>query len=95
MITNVSYSAGYQTPRALLKAMRWFPTAFDVRIENLLNQRLPVNLGSPFQGTRFNLPLRVSSQLPVAVGQRRGKAEQLAETSASLQETTALLAGAC
>ena len=32
---------------------------FDCRIENLLNQRLPTNLGSPFQGSRYTLPIRV------------------------------------
>ena len=39
------------------------PTGVDVRIENILNQRLPLNLGSPFQGTRYTLPVRVLTSL--------------------------------
>lgn len=57
--TNMSLSAGYQPSQKILKKCAYLPSAFDLRIENMLNQRLPVNLGSPFQGTRYNLPIRV------------------------------------
>ncbi len=58
-VTNMSLSLGYQPKAYLLKKMAYLPNSFDVRIENMLNQRVAVNLGSPFQGTRFNLPIRV------------------------------------
>jgi hypothetical protein len=58
-VTDLAFNTGYQSPRRFTDKHRWFPTAFDVRVDNILNQRLPVNLGSPFQGTRFNLPIRV------------------------------------
>lgn len=58
-LTLVSLSGGYQTPQELRKRHPWLPTSFDCRIENLLNQRLPTNLGSPFQGSRYTLPIRV------------------------------------
>jgi hypothetical protein len=58
-IENLSLSAGYQPSQKILKKCAYLPNSFDLRIENLLNQRVPLNLGSPFQGTRFNLPLRV------------------------------------
>lgn len=57
-ITDISLSAGYQPGKQLLAKHSFMPSSFDVRMENLLNQRLPLNLGSPFQGTRFNLPFR-------------------------------------
>ncbi len=57
--TNVSLSTGYQPPKKLLKKCAYLPNALDLRIENMLNQRVPINLGSPFQGTRYNLPIRV------------------------------------
>lgn len=59
VITNLGLSAGYNTSLALRKQIRYLPASFDLRIENLLNQRYPTNLGSPFQGTRYMLPLRV------------------------------------
>jgi hypothetical protein len=58
-VTDLSLSAGYQTSRKLRQKCAYLPSSFDLRIENLLNQRVPLNLGSPFQGTRYNLPLRV------------------------------------
>jgi len=57
--TNLAVSAGYQLPKELRKSHRLWPVTMDVRVENLLNQRLPINLGSPFQGTRYSLPIRV------------------------------------
>jgi Carboxypeptidase regulatory-like domain len=73
VVTDLSFSAGYQTPRAIIKEHRWFPTSFDVRISNLLNQRVPVNLGSPFQGTRFNLPIRVLASCQWQLGKEEAK----------------------
>jgi hypothetical protein len=57
--TNLSLSFGYQTPKRYLEGRPLVPVSFDVRIDNMLNQRLPINLGSPFQGTRYSLPIRV------------------------------------
>lgn len=57
--TLMSLSLGYQPTEKVLKKFAYLPNAFDVRIENMLNQRFPVNLGSPFQGTRYNLPIRI------------------------------------
>lgn len=58
-IDNLSLSCGYTPSQKILKKYAYMPNSFDCRMENLLNQRVPVNIGSPFQGTRFNLPLRV------------------------------------
>jgi hypothetical protein len=52
-------SCGYSVPKALIaKTHRMLPDSIDARFENLTNTRLPTNLGSPFQGTRFLLPFR-------------------------------------
>ncbi|HEY9733262.1 MAG TPA: TonB-dependent receptor [Drouetiella sp.] len=58
VICEVGLSAGYNTPLKIRKQYKWMPTNIDVRIENMLNQRYPTNLGSPFQGTRYMLPFR-------------------------------------
>jgi hypothetical protein len=57
-MTMIGMNFGYTFPKVAGDS-RWRPEKVDVRIENLLDQRLPVNLGSPFQGTRYSLPLRV------------------------------------
>lgn len=57
-ITLAGLSLGYNTPKRF-ENKKSVPRSFDVRIENLLNQRVPTNLGSPFQGTRYMLPIRV------------------------------------
>jgi hypothetical protein len=57
-LTLIGFNAGYNFQEDKKKS-RLRPTAVDVRIENMLNQRLPINLGSPFQGTRYTLPVRV------------------------------------
>lgn len=57
-ITLAGLSLGYNTPKRF-ENKKTVPRSFDVRIENLLNQRVPTNLGSPFQGTRYMLPIRV------------------------------------
>ena len=72
-VTDLAFNTGFQTPRDLAKAHRWLPTSFDVRIDNLLNQRIPVNLGSPFQGTRFSLPLRVLASCQWQLGPQEAK----------------------
>ena len=51
-------SAGYKVPAKLKHKMAFLPDNFDARFENLTNLRLPTNLGSPFQGTRYLLPFR-------------------------------------
>ncbi|HEY9784931.1 MAG TPA: hypothetical protein V6D17_05970, partial [Candidatus Obscuribacterales bacterium] len=55
-------STGYETPKHLRRGPL-VPQSFDVRIENMLNERKPTNLGSPFQGTRFLLPFRLLAGL--------------------------------
>ncbi|MBU6453998.1 MAG: carboxypeptidase regulatory-like domain-containing protein [Cyanobacteria bacterium REEB67] len=57
--TLLSISGGWQVPEKLHQKYALLPTAFDLRIENALNQRVPINLGSPFQGSRYSLPVRV------------------------------------
>ncbi len=57
-LTLLGLNFGYTVPSSLRKS--WLvPASVDVRMQNLLNQRIPVNLGSPYQGTRYSLPLRV------------------------------------
>jgi len=51
-------SAGYKAPEKFTSKHRWMPDTVDARFENLFNNRLPTNLGSPFQGTRYLLPFR-------------------------------------
>ena len=51
-------SGGFKAPEALVAKHRMLPDTVDVRFENLFNNRLATNLGSPFQGTRFLLPFR-------------------------------------
>ena len=72
-IDNLSLSMGYTPSQALLKKYGYMPNSFDCRIDNLLNQRVPVNLGSPFQGTRYNLPLRVLVGCSWQLGQPEAK----------------------
>jgi hypothetical protein len=57
--TVLGLSAGYKVPPKIVEKNRLVPASVDVRIDNMLNQRLPINLGSPFQGTRYSLPIRV------------------------------------
>ncbi|MBA3859165.1 MAG: hypothetical protein C0507_19845 [Cyanobacteria bacterium PR.3.49] len=57
-ITLLGLSSGYNTPKHL-RVNRLIPSSIDVRIDNILNERKPTNLGSPFQGTRFLLPFRL------------------------------------
>lgn len=73
VFNNMSLSMGYQPSPKMLKAHRYLPASFDVRIENMLNQRLPVNLGSPFQGTRFSLPIRVLAGMAWQLGPQEAK----------------------
>ncbi len=58
VLTMLGLNFGWSTPKSWRKSAL-VPTSFDVRMDNLLNERIPVNLGSPFQGTRYSLPLRV------------------------------------
>ncbi len=57
-LTMLGLNLGWSTPKAWRKSA-FVPASFDVRMENLLNERIPLNLGSPFQGTRYALPMRV------------------------------------
>ena len=58
-VVILGINAGYDMPKKFQEKSKFLPTSFDVRIDNLLNQRRPLNLGSPFQGNRFMLPIRV------------------------------------
>ncbi len=58
VLTILGLNFGWTTPKSWRKSAL-VPDSFDVRMDNLLNQRIPVNAGSPFQGTRYSLPLRV------------------------------------
>jgi hypothetical protein len=80
VVTDLAFNAGYQTPKNLAQAHRWFPTAFDVRVDNLLNQRIPINLGSPFQGTRFSFPIRFLASLQWQLGPQEAKLSSLPKT---------------
>jgi hypothetical protein len=59
----IGFNIGYKTPEDVLKKHPWMPTSMDVRILNLTNQMYAVNLGSPYQGTRYTLPMRVIASL--------------------------------
>jgi hypothetical protein len=52
-------NAGYTIPTAIRDKYKFLPNSCDMRVENLLNNRFPVNLGSPFSGTRYLNPFRV------------------------------------
>jgi hypothetical protein len=58
-LTTVGLNMGYDVPKHIAERNRALPSSFDVRIENMLNQRKPINLGSPYQGTRYQLPFRL------------------------------------
>ena len=58
-IVLANLSGGWQIPQKLHQKYAFLPASFDVRIQNVLNQRRPTNLGSPFQGTRYTLPINV------------------------------------
>jgi hypothetical protein len=58
-IVLANLSGGWQISQQWHQKYAWLPASIDVRIENLLNERKPTNLGSPFQGTRYTLPVRV------------------------------------
>ena len=55
----VGLNAGIDIPQRLRKNRPYMPSSVEVRIENLTNNVAPINLGSPFQGTRYTLPMRV------------------------------------
>jgi len=52
-------NAGYTIPQQIRDKFKYLPNSCDMRVENLLNNRFPVNLGSPFSGTRYLNPFRV------------------------------------
>ncbi len=74
---DLALNVGYKPSKKMRQAHPWLPTAFDVRADNLLNQRIPVNLGSPFQGTRFSLPFRVLASCQWDVGLPESKVSSL------------------
>jgi hypothetical protein len=55
----IGLNAGYTIPERLRRDRKTVPTSLEVRIENLTNNVAPINLGSPYQGTRYQLPIRV------------------------------------
>jgi len=73
VLTMLGVSGGWQIPQRLHKKYPYLPAAIDVRVENALNQRMPANQGSPFQGTRYTLPCRVLAGCSWTVGKEPGK----------------------
>lgn len=57
----IGLNAGYEIPKEIRKGRKFMPTGVEVRIENITSNVTPINVGSPFQGTRYNLPIRVLS----------------------------------
>jgi hypothetical protein len=55
----IGLNAGIAVPQKLRRERSYLPESIEVRIENLTNDRTPLNLGSPYQGTRYSLPIRV------------------------------------
>lgn len=55
----IGLNAGVNVPGNWKRRFRGLPDSVEVRIENLTNNVTPINLGSPFQGTRYTLPIRV------------------------------------
>ena len=82
--TDLAFNVGYKPSKSVSQAHPWLPTSFDVRADNLLNQRVPVNLGSPFQGTRFSLPFRVLASCQWDVGQRESKVVNATPTKSQI-----------
>lgn len=76
VLTMLGLSGGWQIPDRIHKKYAYLPSSFDVRIENMLNQRMPTNLGSPFQGTRYTLPCRVLAGCSWTVGRDTSKLVQ-------------------
>jgi hypothetical protein len=61
-VVIVGLNLGWNAPKTM-KREKWAPSGVDVRITNIANNVVPINIGSPFQGTRFTLPLQVLAQL--------------------------------
>jgi len=88
-LTMLGVSGGWQLPPKLRKKYAFLPTAIDVRVENALNQRMPANSGSPFQGTRYTLPCRVLAGCSWTVGKDNSKlSSRPAQKPAVVQATT-------
>jgi len=80
-------SCGYAIPKKLVaKTHRLLPDSIDARFENLLDNRLPTNLGSPFQGTRFLLPFRFLIGCAWHIGSQEYKFSQVPKQTASANQ---------
>lgn len=55
----IGLNAGMAVPPSIKRRFHHAPDSIEVRIQNLTNNVAPINLGSPFQGTRYALPIRV------------------------------------
>lgn len=82
-IVLANLSGGWQIPQKLHQKYAWLPASFDVRIENLLNERRPTNLGSPFQGTRYTLPIRVLAGMNWMIGRDTSKLSMAPKSKSS------------
>jgi hypothetical protein len=69
-------NGGYKAPESFSAKHPWMPDTVDARFENIFNNRLPTNLGSPFQGTRFLLPFRFLLGCSWHVGKQQYKLSQ-------------------
>jgi outer membrane receptor protein involved in Fe transport len=63
----VGLNIGYEAPKQVRDKNRWLPTGVTVRIQNIANNVSAINLGSPFQGTRYTLPIQVLAQTRWAI----------------------------
>jgi hypothetical protein len=68
VVTLFNVNGGYTIPQDKnTKHSKVKPNSIEIRIQNLFDSRAPINLGSPFQGTRFTLPIRIIMGLNWAV----------------------------
>ena len=81
-------SCGYAMPKKLIaKTHRLLPDSIDARFENLLNDRLPTNLGSPLQGTRYLLPFRFLIGCAWHLGPQEFKFSEKPKQTASVNQS--------
>jgi hypothetical protein len=55
----IGLNAGMPVPQQIKRRFQFAPDSVEVRIQNLTSNVAAINLGSPFQGTRYSLPIRV------------------------------------
>lgn len=86
-LNTFSVSGGFKAPPKVLAKSKLIPDTVDVRVENLFNNRLPTNLGSPFQGTRFLLPFRFLIGCSWHLGKQQYRLSQAAPSPIKIAQT--------